>query len=162
MKKLIIGIILAVVGLSSVTFAEEIRTGTYQYDLSTGSSMSAGSGTSALLVDGNASLDLFQTMPNLRIFALQVYEITGGALTASTTGASPFQQSGVTYTIDYSTSINAGTWSSGTTNIVSAIAISGQSTEVINFAPEFGRYYRFRVTAGITQFGTFKAKLLIE
>ena len=145
---------------SSVAIAEEIRAGLYEFDLSTNGSMSAGSGTSTFLIDGSsAPLDLSMIKPALGVFSLQVYQITKGALTGSIID---FGASGVTYTIDYSTAIKNGIWSSGTTTIVSAMSLSGQTTEVIPFTPEFAKYYRFRITSGISQFGTFRAKLLIQ
>jgi len=163
MKKLFTLIFITVFFFSTIAVAEEIRSGLYEFDLSTNGSMSAGSGTSIFLIDGSsAPLDLSMVQPNLGVWSLQVYQINPGALTASASGNSPWQLSGVTYTIDYSTSIKNGIWSSGTTNIVSAMSLSGQTTEVIPFIPEFAKYYRFRVTSGITQIGTLRAKLLIQ
>ena len=160
MKKLFTLIFITVFFFSTIAVAEEIRSGFYEFDLSTNGSMSAGSGTSIFLIDGSsAPLDLSMVQPNMGVWSLQVYQITKGALTGSIID---FGESGVTYTIDYSTSIKNGIWSSGTTNIVSAMSLSGQTTEVIPFIPEFAKYYRFRVTSGITQIGTLRAKLLIQ
>ena len=163
MRKYVIGVILALFLISPV-WGEETRSGVYLFDLTISGEMNAGSGTSFLQVDSKSynetgyPLNLDMIKPNLGVFSIQVYQINGGSLTDA---EGEFLTSGVTYTLDYSTSIKKDVWSSGTTRIT-LTALSGQTTEVIPFTPEFARFYRFRITSGITQIGIFKAKLLIQ
>ena len=169
MKKIFLILLVILFGLSSMAVAEETRSGVYIFDLTLPDTSIEPSGTSYFLVDGKAyndvdyPLDLDMVKPNIGAFSLQVYEITPGVSTAGSNlgGTSPWQYSGVTYTIDYSTSIHDGVWSSGTTDIVTAIPLSGQSTEVVPFTPEFAIKYRLRNTSGITQY-ILKAKLIIQ
>lgn len=156
---------ICVLGVVSLLFAatiamgEEIRSGLYEFDLSTGGSMSARNGTSTFLVDGSSYIDMSAVKPNLGVFSIQMYQITKGALCGS---YSDWMSSGATYTVRYYTSNSFGTWSTGTTTIAGPNAISGSSTEVRPFTPEFAKYYKFEVVAGITQFGTVKGKLLVQ
>lgn len=153
MKKLIVSLVI-VLFCAGIVGASDTTSPISTFNLSVTGPTVIG-GTSVFVVNTNKSyVDNKALKLNNRVYALQVYQIA--------TSSGVYADSGATYTIRYRTGIHDGSWSSGVTTIVGPIMISGQTTEVITFSPEFANYYRIELVTGITSFTSLKADVIAQ
>jgi hypothetical protein len=171
MKRLLIALVIMAMSVG-VAVAEDTRSPIYEVDLSiSGTTTAMGgnanySGISWFTVNtSDSNLDITKYKGNMGVWSIQIYRIDLAKSNLNNIALTGVNASGATNQLYYTISNvdNSNIWATtGVTAIGGPPALSGSSRMVLQFTPEFAKYYKFGVMSGITQFNTIKAKLLVQ
>ena len=168
-----LGLVVLFLCLSNTVMAERVVSPMYEIDLSisTGTTTAlnqAGTYTGISWFNVNSTdsvIDLSKYGVNLQKFSVQAYQINLAKSNQNTIALSTVNASGATYTLYYTVSNkdDAGLWAGAGVTIIGAnIALTGQTTVIQPFTPEFARYMRVGVLTGMTQFQNFRVVMEIQ
>jgi hypothetical protein len=165
MKKVVLMILCSLM-LVGTAIAEETYSDITVFDMSiSGTTTARNQSGNYSGVSWFATVDLGSVKPNMGIFSIQPYQITLADSNSGNVKLTASNSSGATYYLYYSVSNknSENLWANaGVTPIGGITALSGSTTVVQGFLPEFAVFLRVGVLSGMTQFKTFKTTLAIQ